>query len=324
MHTVVQAKPESVPNQPGVHTFARFRKRAKKSLPLLVMTLPGILFVFLFSYVPMFGIIIAFKDYKFQDGILGSKWVGWKNFEFLFTSEHAWRITYNTIYLNFLFIATGLIAAVSLAIMMNEVKSRWANRYLQSSFFLPNILSWVVVAAFVVPFMAQQTGLINQLITALGFEQVDFYSRPELWPLILVLISIWKGAGYNSLIYLAAIMGISHEYYESARMDGATKRQQIIYITLPLLKPLMIILTILAIGKIFYADFGMFFNLIGNSGQLFPTTDVIDTYVFRALRSTGDVGMASAAGLYQSVVGFILVLTTNFIVRKLDRDSSLF
>jgi len=288
------------------------------------MCLPGIVYLLVFAYLPMFGIVIAFKNFKFSEGILGSEWVGLKNFEFLFASEAAWRITYNTIFLNFLFIFFGLVAAVALAIMMNEVKNKLVNRFLQSTFFFPNILSWVVVAAFMVPFMATDTGLVNQIFLAVGLPQIDFYSRAELWPLILVIVSIWKGAGYGSLIYLAAIMGISQEYYESARIDGASKWKQIWHITIPLLRPLMIILTILAIGRIFYADFGMFFNLIGNAGNLYPTTDVIDTYVFRALRTTGDVGMAAAAGVYQSIVGFILVLLTNFAVRKIDKDSSLF
>lgn len=317
----------AIPAQPRTDTISARRKLARrvgKNMPLLFMCLPGIVYLLVFAYLPMFGIVIAFKNFKFSEGILGSEWVGLKNFEFLFASEAAWRITYNTIFLNFLFIFFGLVAAVALAIMMNEVKNKLVNRFLQSTFFFPNILSWVVVAAFMVPFMATDTGLVNQIFLAVGLPQIDFYSRAELWPLILVIVSIWKGAGYGSLIYLAAIMGISQEYYESARIDGASKWKQIWHITIPLLRPLMIILTILAIGRIFYADFGMFFNLIGNAGNLYPTTDVIDTYVFRALRTTGDVGMAAAAGVYQSIVGFILVLLTNFAVRKIDKDSSLF
>ncbi|MFC4778803.1 ABC transporter permease subunit [Paenibacillus sp. GCM10023252] len=286
------------------------------------MAAPGLILLFCFSYLPMFGIIVAFKNYQFDKGILGSEWVGFSNFEFLFGSADAWRITYNTLFLNALFIVCGTLFSILLALLLNEVGSKLWGSFFQSTFFFPYILSWVIVGYFAVAFL-QDKGFVNSFLSVFGLQGVSWYNHAELWPALLVVISIWKGAGYGSIMYLAGMMGISNEYYESARIDGANKLQQIAYITLPLIRPLIIILTLLSIGKIFYADFGMFYNLT-NFGNLFSTTDVIDTYVFRALRVTGDVGMASAAGFYQAVVGFILVLASNLLVRRLDPDSALF
>ncbi|RED76332.1 ABC transporter permease [Cohnella phaseoli] len=299
-------------------------RQLKKNLPLTSMAFPGILFFLAFSYAPMFGVVIAFKDYKYDQGILGSEWMGLKNFEFLFSSGAAWTITRNTLFYNSLFIISGTIMAIGLALLLNEVKKKWFRGALQSSYLIPYFISWIVVSSFTYALFNAQNGLLNPILESFHLRPVDWYTDGTYWPLILVIISAWKGVGFNSIIYLAAILGISREYYEAAEIDGANKLRQIWYITLPHIKPLVIILTILAIGKIFYADFGLFYFLTGHSGLLQPVTDVIDTYVFRTLQVTGDVGMASAAGFYQSIVGFVLVILTNYIVRKMDNENALF
>ncbi|WP_209975745.1 ABC transporter permease [Paenibacillus eucommiae] len=308
-------KPNPKPN--------RFVRSVRKNGALLLLALPGILMLFVFSYLPMGGMIIAFKDYTYKHGIFGSKWVGFKNFEFLFATDDAWRITFNTLFLNGLFISIGLIVSVSLALIMNEVKSKWVNSVVQSALFFPFLLSWVIVSYFAYALLTS-TGLVNQALQGLGIDPVLFYNNPQYWPLILTLVYIWKNAGYFSIIYLASILGISPDYYEAAKIDGASKLQQIRYITLPLLIPVIIIMTLLQLGRIFYADFGLFYNVTRDSGMLYATTDVIDTYVFRMFRTVGDVGMASAAGFYQAIVGFILVLGSNLIVRKIDKEKALF
>ncbi len=298
-------------------------KKFRRDVPLLFLTLPGMLYLFIFAYLPMFGIMIAFKNYKFTDGIWGSEWVGFQNFKFLFATDDAWRITFNTLYLNGIFIVTGTVASILLALLMNEVKHKFVHNFTQSAVFLPFLLSWVLVGYFVLALLSAN-GLANNLLQQFGIEGVSWYYKPSYWPAILAVIAIWKNAGYVSLIYLASIMGISSEYYEAARIDGASKLQQIRYITLPLLTPVITIMVLLSIGRIFYADFGMFYNVTRDSGSLYVTTDVIDTYVYRMLRILGDMGMASAAGFYQSIVGFVLVLFSNLAVRKFNKDNALF
>lgn len=299
-------------------------RRLKRNSPLITMALPGVLFFLAFCYGPMFGILIAFKDYNYVQGILGSDWVGFKNFEFLFSSGAAWSITRNTLYYNSLFIITGTIMAIGVALLLNEITSKLLRGILQSSMMIPYFISWIVVSAFTYALFNAQNGLLNPILESFNLRPVDWYTDGTYWPLILVIISAWKTVGFNSIIYLAAILGINREYYEAAEIDGANKWRQAFSITLPHIQPLVIILTILAIGKIFYADFGMFYFLTNQSGLLLPVTDVIDTYVFRTLQVTGDVGMASAAGFYQSIVGFILVLLTNYAVRKIDHENALF
>ncbi|MBP1994489.1 ABC transporter permease [Paenibacillus eucommiae] len=307
-----------------MNTTWRFRlRRVVKNRWLLLMTLPGMLFLLIFSYLPMFGILIAFKDFRYADGIWGSKWVGFKNFEFLFATRDVWSVTFNTLMLNSLFIVCGLIVSVALALLMFEVKNRILNTIFQSSYFLPYLLSWVLVGYFVYA-MLTTDGFVNQILAYFGIESVSWFTSPGYWPAILVLVSVWKSAGYTSIIYLASILGINTEYYEAAKLDGATKLQQVFYITLPLIIPVITIMMLLQIGRIFYADFGLFYNVTRDSGMLYATTDVIDTYVFRMLRKVGDFGMASAAGFYQAVVGFILVFVSNLIVRKVDKDNALF
>ncbi|GGE02496.1 ABC transporter permease [Paenibacillus nasutitermitis] len=306
-----------------VVAFKQRLRNVSKSKWLLFMTLPGMMFLFIFNYIPMFGLLIAFKDYKYSQGILGSKWVGFDNFKFLFATEDVWRVTFNTLLLNGLFIICGLVFSVALALLMYEVKNRVLSMFYQSTYFLPYLLSWVLVGYFAYAMFTTE-GFANQIMSWFGLESISWYTSPEYWPFILVLVSIWKTAGYTSIIYLAGMLGINTEYYEAAKLDGASKWQQVISITLPLLMPVITIMLLLQIGKIFYADFGLFYNVTRDSGMLYSTTDVIDTYVFRMLRKIGDFGMASAAGFYQAIVGFVLVFISNLIVRKVDKDSALF
>ncbi len=292
----------------------------KKNLPLTMMALPGIILMILFKYLPLSGIVLAFKQYNIRDGIFGSAWNGLKNFEYLFRTKDAWIITRNTLGYNLLFIVLDLVLAVAMAIILNELHQKKAAKVYQTIFMAPYFLSWVVVSFVAYSLLSVDNGFINR---AFGLN-VTWYSEPRVWPFILIIFQVWKTLGYSTVMYLGSIVGISNDYYEAALMDGATKWQQIRYITLPSLKSMMIVLTILAIGKIFYADFGLFYQLPRNSGPLFPVTNVIDTYVYRALKENGNIGMSAAASLYQSLVGFVLVLVSNFIVRKIAKDSALF
>ncbi|EMS73601.1 ABC transporter permease [Ruminiclostridium cellobioparum] len=291
---------------------------------LWLMALPGIAIVFVFNYLPMFGVILAFKDYKIADGILGSKWVGFDNFKYLFSTRDAWNITYNTLFLNSLFILTGTVGGILIALLVNEVNNKWLVKFYQSAMFLPYFISWVIVSYFVYSLLSYDMGMINSILSSFGMEPVQWYNEPQLWPAILTIVNLWKGVGYGSVIYLAGIMGIDGELYEAATIDGASKFQQVTRITLPLLSPLIITLTLMSIGRIFFADFGLFYNVTLDNGGLYSTTNVIDTYVFRALKFSGDVGMASAAGFYQAFVGFLLVLASNLFVRKINPERALF
>lgn len=292
----------------------------KRSLPLTLMALPGIVLMVLFKYLPLAGIILAFKKYNIRDGIFGSAWNGFKNFEYLFKTKDAWVITRNTLGYNLLFIALDLVFAVSLAIILSEVHQKKMAKVYQSIFMAPYFLSWVVVSFIGYALLSVDNGFINRTFGS----SISWYSQKNAWPVILLLFQVWKTLGYSTVMYLGAIVGISEDYYEAALMDGATKWQQIKYITIPSLKGIIIVLTILAVGRIFYADFGLFYQLPRNSGPLFPVTNVIDTYVYRSLKVNGNIGMAAAASLYQSLVGFVLVITSNMVVRKVDKDSALF
>jgi len=288
------------------------------------MSLPAVLLIFLFAYVPMFGIIIAFKEYRFDKGIFGSEWIGFTNFRFLFGTDIAWRITRNTLFMNFLFLVFGTVVTIFVALLMNEVQGSLRAKLYQSAMFLPYFLSWVVVGYFVFAFLSLESGIVNKILVSLGGEAIAWYRKPEYWPALLVVVSLWKGVGYGSILYLAVMLGINTELYEAARIDGANKLQEIWYITLPHLVPTVIILTLFRISSIFRSDFGMFFNVTRDQAALYPTTDVIDTFVYRALRQMNDLGMSAAVGVYQSIVGFVLVLVVNWVVRRIDPDKALF
>lgn len=302
----------------------------KRNVALYSMLIPGLVILIINNYIPMFGVIIAFKDYKFDgngfiSSLLSSEWIGFKNFEFFLKTPDAALITRNTLLYNFLFIALTLLTAVPVAIALNSLKSRFAAKFYQSAMFLPNFLSWVVVSYLAYAFFSSDMGFINRkILEPLGMGPVQWYGEAKYWPFILPIVQVWKNLGYNAIIYLAGITSIDTEYYEAAKIDGASPFQQVTKITIPLLVPLMITMTLLQIGRVFYADFGLFFQVTQNAGALYSKTLVIDTYVFNALRNMGDIGMSSAVGLYQATIGMILVLVSNYAVKKIDKERALF
>ena len=281
----------------------------KRYLPLYLMMLPGLIYLIINNYMPMGGIIIAFKKYNYAKGIFGSPFVGLKNFEFLFKTKEAWTITRNTLVYNLIFIILGTVLAIAVAIILNEIKSKMAKKVYQTMILIPFLISIVVVSYLVYGFLSTDAGFVNNSI---------------LKVMILIFINIWKNLGYNCIIYYATVVGLDTSLYESAAIDGANRWQKIYHVTLPGLKPTIITLTLMAVGRIFYSDFGLFYQVPMNSGPLIDVTNTIDTYVYRGLMELNNIGMASAAGLYQSLVGFILVLIANLIVRKLDKSSALF
>ena len=297
----------------------------KRWLPLYLMMAPGLIYIFINNYIPMFGTIIAFKHINYQKCILGSDWVGLKNFKFLFATNDAWVITRNTLLYNLAFIVINTVVGIILAIFICDVVSKKLKKLYQSAVLLPYLMSIVIISYIVFAFLSTENGMVNNsLLIPFGKNPISWYAEPKYWPLILTLVNVWKGVGYGCLIYISAINGIPKDYYEAANLDGAGKWKQIRCITLPSLVPSVITLTLLSIGRIFYSDFGLFYQVPLDSGTLYSTTNVIDTYVYRALIKLGNVGMSSAACLYQSVVGFVLVLTANLIVRKVSKENALF
>lgn len=296
-----------------------------KYWPLMLLMLPGLIYLFINNYLPMLGMFIAFKNVNFTQGIWGSDWVGFKNFEYLFKTSDAYIITRNTILYNAVFIILGTILAIAFAILLNEVRKKILSRFYQSIIVLPHLISYVVVGYLAYAAFSMESGFMNKTILPLfGIDPISWYTEPKYWPYILTLVNLWKSVGFSCIIYLASIISIDHEYYEAAKLDGASKWQQIRAITIPLITPVIVMLTLLSIGRIFYSDFGLFYQVPMNTGMLSDATNVIDTYVYRSLMVMGDIGMASAAGVYQSIVGFILVLSANFIVRKINRENALF
>lgn len=314
----------SAPNRKPRRKWYGSQRDLQTNLALTSMALPGLILLFVFAYLPMAGLVIAFKDYRFAEGIFGSAWVGFENFRFLFGTDTAWRITRNTLGMNSIFIITGTVVSLAIAILMNEIYTSKMSKYYQTMLFFPYFISWVIVSYFVFAFLNGSNGIANQMITNLGGERIAWYRSSEYWPWILTLANLWNGVGFGSIIYLAGILGIEPVYFEAAKIDGATKWQQIRYITLPLLLPLVIILVLLAIGRIFNADFGLFFFVPRDNALLYSTTDVIDTFVYRSLVQLGDISMAAAAGFYQSVVGFVMVVLANWIVRRVNPENSLY
>ncbi len=299
-------------------------KKVKKFIPLYVMMIPGLAYLIINNYMPMPGLVIAFKNYSAKKGIYGSPWCGLANFKYLFVTEDAWIITRNTILYNLAFIVINTVLSIAVAIILSELNSRFKKFY-QSAILLPHLLSTVIIAYLVYGFLCVDTGFVNSsILSALGKEPVMWYSETKYWPFILIFVSAWKSVGYSCIVYLATILGFDRAYYEAATIDGCSKWQQITKITIPMLKPTIIMLTLMSIGRIFYSDFGLFYQVPMNSGLLFPVTQTIDTYVFRSLITLGNVSMSSAAGVYQSLVGFVLVLGANLAVRKLDPESALF
>ncbi len=307
---------------------AKHRKKrwfTKETMPLHFMALPVVVYLLVFCYTPMLGLVMAFQDLNISRGVFSSPFVGFRNFEFLFSSTDAFVITRNTVCYNLVFIAVNISLAVIMSLMLNELRCKRYGKVLQTVYMLPYFLSITVVAIIVEAFLARTHGLVNETIRFFGGAgKTNWYMKRSFWPPFLVFVNAWKGVGYSTVLYLAVISGISTEYYEAAVLDGATRWQQARYITLPHLRFVVSISLIMAMGGIFRGDFGLFYTVTKDTGKLYPVTDVIDTYIYRGLTTMSNVGMSTAAGLYQSVVGFFLVLLCNRVVSKIDPDSAMF
>ena len=324
------AKPTKEPSKPPALGGSRFAKW-KTTLVLLTMVAPAAIWLLLLRYLPMGGIILAFKNYKiypanptFWNNLIHSAWVKFDNFKFLFMTNDAWVMIRNTVLYNIVFIILGIIIPVAFAIMMNELTRKFAAKAYQTMMFFPYFLSWVVVSYFLNAFLGAQYGMIPSMQMAAGETPISWYTTTEPWPYIIVFANLWKNVGYSTILYLAAITGIDTTQYEAAAIDGASKWQQIWYVTIPNLRTMIAILFILNVGKIFNADFGLFYSLPMQSGSLFSVTQVMDTFIYRVLMNTGNIGQSTAAGLLQNVVGLVFILGANTVVRKIDSDSALF
>ena len=299
--------------------------KIKKWTPIYLMMVPGALYLLINNYIPMFGLVIAFKQVDFQKGIFESPWIGFQNFQFLFQTKDAFVITRNTLLYNIAFIILNTVIGIVFAIFICDITWKAGKKVYQSAILFPYLMSWVIVGYIIYAIFSMQYGIANKsILPAFGMDPLMWYNDPKYWPAILIITNTWKGIGYGCLIYISSINGIEASYFEAAELDGANKFQQIWHITLPEILPSVITLTLLSIGRIFYSDFGLFYQVPRDSGLLYSTTNTIDTYVYRGLMKLGNVGMSSAAGFYQSVVGFILVLLSNWVVRKISPDNALF
>ena len=301
-----------------------FWQKVVRYKTLLLMCVPAVVFFFMFNYMPLPGIWVAFVKYNSRDGIFGSKFVGLQNFEFLATSGKLLDLTKNTILYNIAFILLGNFLAVFVAILLNEMQSKMFKKVSQTIMFLPYFISQVLVGILVFNLLNYDTGFVNGILTSLGLEKWQPYSDPNVWPVLLVIIYLWQQTGYNSVVYFASIMGIDGEMMEAAKVDGANGFQRIRYIILPSLKPTIVILLLFALGGIVKGNFGLFYNIVGTNPILYDTTDIIETYVYRATMTDFNFMTASAVGLYQSVIGFVIVMVVNYIVKKIEPDYSLF
>ena len=300
-----------------------FWGQVRKNRTLLCMLLPALLYVVIFSYIPMFGITIAFKDYNYNGGILGRPWCGFKNFEYLKISGKLWALTRNTLLYNLAVIVFGIIFEVGFAVMLSEITKKTFKKVTQAFMFLPYFISWVVVSTIMLNIFGQN-GVLSNVLAHFGIEDFSIYQQIRQWPVIMVAIRIWKQTGYGTVVYLAAIAGLSQEMFEAASIDGASIWQKIRYITIPGLKPTIFIMFLLSVGNIFRGDFGMFYQLVGNNQLLLETSDVIDTFVYRSLITSPNIGMSAAAGFYQSVLCFVTIVSVNWLVKKVDPDYTLF
>lgn len=304
-----------------LHTFTRDLRNNKIYLLLL---LPAIVYVLIFSYTPMVGVIMAFKRYNFTQGLFDSPWVGLNNFKFLTASNKLWPLTRNTLLYNVAFIVVGMVMEVGFAVIINEMRCKWFKKIFQSFIFLPYFISWVIASAVVQTLLDYDFGLVSRTVKSLGLPMVNVYITAAPWPFLLVFFRMWKGVGYGSIVYLSAISGIDTEMYEAAEIDGANSWQKLFKITLPNLVPTMVIMFLLACGQIFRGDFGMFYQLIGNNGVLLGVGDILDLYIYRAMAGNANLGYGAAAGLYQSLLCFATILLANFIVKKVQPDYTLF
>lgn len=300
--------------------------RWKKAIPVYILMLPGLVYLLFNNYLPMFGLVIAFKNVNYTLGIFKSPWAGLNNFKFLFSSGNAWLITRNTILYNIVFIILGMVCGIAVAILLNEIRGKMPLKIYQTLILLPYLMSWVVVSYLSFAFLSGETGFINN--TILPFFGIDkpiaFYQTQKYWPFILTFVNLWKSMGFNMIMYYSCIIGIPSDYFEAARVDGASKWQQIRKITIPCMKSTIITLLILSIGRMFYSDFGLFYQVPKNSGMIYNVTQTIDTYVYNALMTQNNIGMSAAAGFYQSIVGFVLVIIANAVIRKISKEDAMF
>lgn len=294
-----------------------------KWAPIYVLAIPGLVYLFINNYLPLQGLLIAFKNYRASAGIWGSEWVGLKNFEYLFKTKDAWIMTFNTISYNLAFMIINTILGIALAIFLNEIQKKSVKKIYQTMILLPYLMSMVVVAFLVSAILGENTGIVNSILRSFGGESIQWYSTQSYWPFILTFVNTWRSVGFETIIYLASIVGFSSFYYEAAEIDGATKWQQIRMITIPMLKPTIIMLLTLNMGRIFRSDFGLFFQVPKDNGLLFNVTQTIDTYVYRALLQKGDISMSSAAAFYQSVVCLIMILLFNWLMRRYSKENAL-
>ncbi len=311
-------------NQKGSDNKNSLLSDLKKNKTLLVMLLPAMLYVIIFNYIPMSGIVLAFKNYNYAGGIFGSDWVGFENFRYLIISDKLWTLTRNTILYNAVFITLGMVVEVGFAIILSEMTKKVFKRVTQGLIFLPYFISWVVVSSIMTTLFGYEYGVLNNVLNLLGVESINIYAATKQWPIVMVLLRLWKSAGYGSVIYLAAIAGVSQELYEAADIDGADIWKKIKYITLPSIQPTMMIMFLLGISNVFRGDFGMFYQIVKNNQLLLRSSDIIDTFVYRSLLTSPNLGMSAAAGLYQSVMCFVTIITVNYIVKKLQPENALF
>ena len=288
------------------------------------MMIPGVVYLFINNYIPISGLVIAFKRFNYQQGIWGSDWAGLSNFTYLFKTQDAFNIIRNTLCYNIVFIFLGQIVAITIAIMLYFLQGKTRKKFYQTVILIPYLISIVVVAYIVFGFLSQEHGVVNRLLMSLGLEPISFYTTTTWWPLIFIIVNLWKGFGYSSIVYYATVLGIDSGLYEAASIDGANIWQKVWHITLPGLKYTVITLVLMSLGGIMYSDFGLFYQVPMQSGLISSVTDTIDVYVYRALTQTNDIGRSAAAGFLQSVVGFALIMTVNGIVRKVEKDSALF
>ena len=311
--------------RPCAHSrLCTFGTDLRKNRIFLLLLLPAVVYVLIFSYTPMIGVIMAFKKYNFTQGLFASPWVGLKNFKFLMVSNKLWPLTRNTLLYNLAFISVGMVMEVGFAVIINEMRCRWFKKVFQSFIFLPYFISWVIASAVVQTLLDYDFGLISRTLKSLGLPMVNVYVDARPWPFLLVFFRMWKGVGYGSIVYLSAISGIDAEMYEAADIDGANSWQKLFSITLPNLVPTMVIMFLLACGQIFRGDFGMFYQLIGNNGVLLEVGDILDLYIYRAMAGNANLGYGAAAGLFQSVLCFVTILLANFVVKKIQPDYTLF
>ena len=320
--TKVDKNPVSLNNQKTLLQRAWISFRRTKILYLMLM--PAVLFTIIFSYIPMGGVIIAFKDYKYNLGIIGSPWVGLQNFKYFVTSGKMWLLTRNTLAYNLMFMAADTIFQIFMAILISEMCTKYYKRVLQSVMMLPHFLSWVIIGGLAYSILNYEFGTLNMILTNMGLDRVDVYNNSGVWKGIFLFVRLWQGTGYGMIFYLAAITGINPELYEAAYLDGCGLIKRIRYVTLPMILPTVCILILLGLGGILKGNMDMYYQLVGDNANLYDATDVIDTYVFRSLTKLKDYTVTTAAGLYQQVIGFILVITVNMIVKRIDPDSAIF